>query len=241
MRPRIATRIGRLRPDRLVVALLILAGILLAGRAWLRDHPQHDPWAPLDLNHPMGWATEAKLAGLRGEPATCGEVLERSGVTFERLDPQGEGTCRRADRVRLPGLPITPPPVATCPVHAALYMWVTHTLRPAAREVLGSELAGIEHFGTFSCRRIYGGARGRWSEHASGNAIDIAAFRLADGRRIEVLRDWKSEGAEARFLRRARDGACGLFGTVLSPDYNEAHRDHFHLDQQARGIGSVCR
>ena len=59
-----------------------------------------------------------------------------------------------------------------------------------------------------------------------------------------MLRDWGGEGAEgdeAAFLRRVRDGACGIFGTVLSPDYNEAHRDHLHLDQAARGWGGFCR
>ena len=78
-------------------------------------------------------------------------------------------------------------------------------------------------------------------EHATGNAIDIAAFVTEDGRRISILQGWNGDGAEARFLRRVRDEACGVFGTVLSPDYNEAHRDHLHFDQAARGFGSFCR
>ena len=68
-----------------------------------------------------------------------------------------------------------------------------------------------------------------------------AAFVFEDGRRVGVLSDWEGGGAEARFLHRVRDGACGVFGTVLSPDYNEAHRDHLHFDQAARGFGSFCR
>ena len=81
----------------------------------------------------------------------------------------------------------------------------------------------------------------RWSEHAAGNAIDIAAFVTEDGRRISVLGDWQDAAADGRFLRRVRDDACSAFGTVLSPDYNEAHRDHLHLDQQSRGLRAVCR
>ena len=73
------------------------------------------------------------------------------------------------------------------------------------------------------------------------NAIDIAGFVLVDGTRIAVVNDWQGEGDKARFLRAVRDGACRAFGTVLSPEYNEAHRDHFHLDQAARGLGGVCR
>jgi hypothetical protein len=106
--------------------------------------------------------------------------------------------------------------------------------------MLGSELARIEHLGAFSCRRMYGGAEGPWSEHATANAIDIAAFVLADGRRISVLDDWERKDAEAAFLRKVRDGACGSFATVLSPDYNAAHANHFHLDQDDRWAG-VCR
>jgi hypothetical protein len=96
-------------------------------------------------------------------------------------------------------------------------------------------VAAVEHLGTYSCRRVNGGAEGDWSEHATANAIDMASFRLADGRRVSVLADWTGGGADAAFLREVRDGACRLFATVLSPDYNEAHRDHLQLDQAARG------
>ena len=67
------------------------------------------------------------------------------------------------------------------------------------------------------------------------NAIDIAGFRLEDGTRISVVDDWDEDGPRSVFLRDVRDGACDLFATVLSPDYNAAHRDHLHLDQAARG------
>ena len=114
-------------------------------------------------------------------------------------------------------------------------------MQPAAAELLGSRVERIEQIGAYSCRRIGGGESGRWSEHATGNAIDIAAFVLEDGQRIAVVGDWRGERPEGRFLHRVRDGACEIFGTVLSPDYNEAHRDHLHLDQAARGFGSYCR
>ena len=64
---------------------------------------------------------------------------------------------------------------------------------------------------------------------------------LADGTRVSVLGDWNGDPARAAFLRDARASACELFGTVLSPDYNAAHADHFHLDQAAGRFGSVCR
>lgn len=238
----LARGIGRFRFDRTLIFLLLLTALAVGARAWLAEHPQHDPWAPLDLRDPPGWATQRKLAALRADPLQCRDVLARSEVAFEALAAAGEGACRREDRTVLTDAPLAPaPPATTCAVAAALELWLRRGVQPAARELLVSPVARIEHFGAYSCRRLYGRAEGPWSEHATGNAIDVAAFVLADGRRISVVGDWAGEGAEARFLRRARDEACTVFGTVLSPDYNAAHADHLHLDQAARGFGGVCR
>lgn len=237
---RTRSRSARRSAGCLFALLLLLAGAL-AGWQWLKAHPEHNPWAPLDLSHPQGWATRSKLVSLRTNVAECRAVLARSDVAFTALAPEGEGPCARADRTQLERYPLAPdtPPV-TCPVAAALELWRRNTVTPAARTILGSEIKQIEHLGAFSCRRMYGGADGPWSEHATANAIDIAAFVLADGRRISVLGDWDGDDEEARFLRAVRDGACGSFATVLSPDYNAAHADHFHFDQDDRWAG-VCR
>lgn len=211
------------------------------GPRWLARHPEHNPWAPLTLDQRNGWATPAKLAALRESPAQCHAVLRASGVAVVPLPASGEGACRRADRVLLdaPGIAFRPArPDATCAVDFAMLRWLRQEVQPAARAFLGSEVVGIEHFGTYSCRSIRGDRQKRWSEHATANAIDIAAFHLADGRRINVLRDWPGHGVEAKFLRRVRNSACLSFGTVLSPDYNRAHADHLHLDQAHWGI---CR
>lgn len=229
------------RFDHIAFTVLLLAALFVAARAWLAAHPEHDPWAPLDLGDPTGWATEAKLLALRDDVPTCRAVLERSDIAFAVLDPAGEGACRREDRTRLSDYPLAPdtPPV-TCPTAVALQMWRRNTLAPAAEEILGSKISRIEHFGAYSCRRLYGRDTGPWSQHATGNAIDISGFVLTDGTRISVLDDWSGEGPNAQFLRRARDGACDAFATVLSPEYNAAHRDHLHLDMGGRWNG-VCR
>ncbi|NCP22926.1 MAG: extensin family protein [Erythrobacter sp.] len=237
----ISTRIGRFVGDRRVIAVLVLAALIVAGRAWLAEHPEHDPWAPLDLRDPPGWATTTKLQALRDDVPQCRAVLERSEVAFTALDPQGEGECARPDRTRLDAYPLSPSsPPTTCPVAIAMELWRTDSLEPAAQEIFGSDIARIEHLGAYSCRRLYGRDSGAWSEHVTGNAIDIAGFVLEDGTRISVLRDWEGDDDEARFLRRARDGACDAFATTLSPDYNAAHADHFHLDMSPRWSG-VCR
>ncbi|MBX7495948.1 extensin family protein [Qipengyuania sp. 6B39] len=241
MRTRISRRIGRFTWDRRIVILLVLAGLLLAGRSWLQEHPGHNPWAPLDLRDPPGWATEAKLLALRSDTQLCRATLARSRIAFEALEPVGEGACLRADRTRLANLPLSPDtPATTCPAAVATYLWERDVLEPAAQEIFGTRIASVQHLGAYSCRRLYGRDEGPWSEHATANAIDIAGFTLFDGTRISVLRDWDGEDDEARFLRMVRDGACDSFATVLSPDYNAAHADHLHLDMSERWR-SVCR
>lgn len=237
-----STRIGRFRLDRIAIGALVLGAIGLGVRGWLHENPQHNPWAPLEIAHPPGWATGQKLDALRGKTADCRAVLDRGNVAFTVLDPTGADACLRDDRTVLSGGEFTPAkPQMTCPVATGFAIWMRHGVQPAAEEILGTRVARVEHLGTYNCRKIGGGSQGQWSEHATGNAFDIAAFVMADGRRISLLDDWQGDDDEARFLRRARDAACDSFSTVLSPEYNAAHADHFHLDQADRLIGSVCR
>jgi hypothetical protein len=240
----------RFAPDKWLLAGLMLLAALVGARAWLQDHPRYNPWAPLTLaDGPDGWATRPKIVALRRDAAECRAFLDRSDIAFTRLDPAGEGTCRREDRQVLApdktlGLVLQPTGAqATCAVGAALARWLRHGVQPAAERVLGSRVVALEHYGTNNCRRIGGGASGTWSEHATGNAIDIAAFKLADGQRVAVRRDWTGADEGARFLHAVRDAACDEFATVLSPDYNAAHADHLHLDQARRGMAAwaFCR
>lgn len=231
-------------------ALIVLAALLLIGWAFLQRSPQDLPWTPLDLAQPIGVATGSKLATLGGGGPRCRALLRSAGVRFRALPPRDDGPeCGFDDAVRfLPGgaepLTLTPAGVGVaCPVAAALLLWSRDIVQPAAEHRLHSPVATIEHLGSYNCRRIVGGEGHAWSEHARANAIDVASFRLADGRRVIVARDWRGSGERAAFLRDVRDGACRLFATVLSPDYNAAHRDHLHLDQARRGAWGwrACR
>jgi hypothetical protein len=224
----------------MLLGLLGFAALLLYGHA--RSHPEDLPWTRLDLAQPVGAFTGRKLAALGGEGAQCKALLRRAGVRYTALPSRSEGAqCGYSDAVRFQAggaldLAYAPADVGTsCPVAAALALWEWHVVQPAAIRHLGTKVARIEHLGSYSCRRLYGRSEGQWSEHASANAIDIAGFRLADGRRVSVLGDWEDQDGKAAFLREVRDGACPLFATVLSPDYNAAHRDHFHFDQADRG------
>ena len=125
----------------------------------------------------------------------------------------------------------------TCPLASALAGWARFGVDRAAQQILGSGLARIETMGSYSCRNVAGTSR--LSAHATANAVDIGGFVLTDGRRISILGDWSSESPQVRaFLRTVRDSGCKRFNTVLSPDYNAAHRNHLHLEDDRAGF---CR
>lgn len=220
---------------------LAIAGLLLGAAVARWAPPQDLPWTPLRLDHPVGLATAMKFEAAAADPARCRAVLEAGGVAFVEEPDRVSGSCATRNTVRLqtPAAPLSPAaPVMTCPEALAYAFWSRHTVQPAARAELGEPIARVEHYGTYSCRNVYGRATGARSQHAYANALDVAAFRTQSGRRVSVLGDFGDDGPEGRFLRRARDGACRWFRAVLSPDYNAAHRDHFHLD---RGRFSACR
>lgn len=233
---------------RRLVLLVVLLFLLLLGYALVRQRPQDMPWTELDLSQPIGMFTGRKLTALTGDAAQCRALLDRAGVDYVAVQPGGADQCAYADAVRLraekDAIALAPASVApSCPVVAALKMWEWQVVQPAAQRIYGQPVRSVRHLGSYSCRRMYGRSQGDFSEHATADALDVAGFTLADGRSISVLRDWQGEGEDAQFLRAVRDGACDLFATVLSPDYNAAHRDHFHLDQAERGATGwrACR
>ncbi len=220
--------------------------------------PQDLPWKPLDLDRPIGQATAAKVDDfeisrvaapeeVRGVTEACMQVLRDAGVEVERApDRDDGGFCVVKGAVRITGGDVTPLApgglVMQCPLAVRYVIWDRQVLRPAARETFGSEVASVQNYGSYSCRRIYGkdDVNARPSEHARANALDVSAIRLEDGRVVSIASDWRGTGPagpDARpFLKRLRDGACRVFATVLTPDYNEAHRDHLHLDGAPRGL-----
>ncbi len=232
-----------------LVTLLLIATAALLLYAFARGRPQDLPWTPLDLGQPVGMFTGRKLTALTGDTPACRALLDRAGVTYAALPPRGGPRCGYTDGVRFgPGgsrsIRYAPPGLGTsCAVAATLAAWEWNVVQPAAERLLGARVTSVDHFGSYSCRRLYGRDAGAWSEHATADAVDVAGFRLADGRRISVVRDWTGDDEEAEFLRAVRDGACDLFATTLSPDYNAAHRDHLHLDQAERGATGwrACR
>ena len=228
--------------------MLLLA--LIAWSLWsgaLRIPDRWNPWAPLRLDDAPNFLTRHKLDRAAGDREACRAALDQAelGATPIADRSTGEGCgFENALRIARTSVAVGEPFALSCRAALSLAMWERHSLQQAAEQHLGSPVARIEHFGSYSCRNLYGREGGSRSQHATADALDIAGFVLEDGRRIRVLGDWTASGAdedevpaEAAFLREVRNGACDWFDAVLGPDYNAAHADHFHFD---RGRARIC-
>ena len=132
--------------------------------------------------------------------------------------------------------PVAIKPTATlaCPIVSELDRWLADTVQPSAMRWFGVRVAEIKQISAYSCRGMNGNPHSHISEHAFGNALDIAAFVLADGRRVTVKDGWRGMPEEQGFLRDVQSGACAHFTTVLAPGSNVYHYDHIHVDLMRR-------
>lgn len=139
------------------------------------------------------------------------------------------------------GTPIAVAPTATlaCPMVSALDNWVAGSIQPAAERWFGQPVVEIKQISAYSCRGMNGQRGAPISEHAFGNALDIAAFTLADGRRVTVKDGWRGPAEEQGFLRDVHASACEQFSTVLAPGSNIFHYDHIHVDLARRRSGRL--
>jgi hypothetical protein len=229
---------------RLAALTFALAAALLAlalARGWWVIPPAAAPWVPLEVEEPPNFLTRYKLSQLSGDEELCGDVLADAAMTYKPVPDEATGpACGLFDAVTIErtASEVGEAFSLTCRTAVSLALWEKHVVTPAAEQHLGSPVRRIEHFGSYACRNVYGRPNATRSRHATAEAFDVAGFVLADGRRIRVLGDWHDDTAEARFLHDVRDGACDFFDGVISPDHNEAHRDHLHLD---RGPYRYCR
>ena len=137
---------------------------------------------------------------------------------------------------------IKPPATLACPIVLALDRWLTDSVQPAAMRWFGVRVVEIRQISAYSCRGMNGNPHAHISEHAFGNALDIAAFTLADGRRITVKGGWRGLPEEQGFLRDVQGAACQQFNTVLAPGSNSHHEDHIHVDLMRRSSRrTICQ
>lgn len=243
---------------------------------------------------PATWSADE----VRDAEATCADVMKSLAAEWDRLPPLRHGECGTPAPLRLrkigskSGVAIEPAATTNCAMVARLYQWLETVAQPAAEKHFSSRIVALKSASSYMCRNRYNDPAAKISEHAFANALDIAAFKLADGRTIEVETYWgKSVAArdaaaataagvtpplsktalpsraitigldradarnrnanattrpdattpEMSFLHALHDGACGIFTTVLGPEANRAHQDHFHFDLKSRRGASFCQ
>ncbi|MDV5139136.1 MULTISPECIES: extensin family protein [Yersiniaceae] len=215
-------------------------------RPWIMAQipPGYNPFVPLTVDDPPTFVTRYKLRRLQNDPAACLQVLtqarERGRISFTRPAPLG-GQCPLPAPVRVTrfgNVALSSSFLASCPLALSSAMFINQAAAPQAEQLLGSRLTRIDHLGSYACRNIYHREHARLSEHATAEALDVAGFRLADGRSISVLKQWPQATPTAGYLHQVFSQSCRFFGNTLGPDYNAAHANHFHLGM--RGFG-ICR
>ncbi|HYJ31139.1 MAG TPA: extensin family protein [Allosphingosinicella sp.] len=176
------------------------------------------------------------------ETLQCHVALAREGTGFRVLEDRNfGGGCTAVGAVQLTeiGTPVTNLGAMRCPLARTFAAWVREAVQPEAQRRFRSPVRRIESFGTYACRPVNSQAGARLSEHSFANAVDIAAFVLADGRRVTVLDDWNGDREDARqFLRFVHREGCRRFSVGLSPESDAFHRNHLHFDL---GRGPYCR
>lgn len=143
--------------------------------------------------------------------------------------------------VAVAGVSLTGKAEVTCENAVALADWVEQTAQPAAIGLLSTRLVSIRSVASYVCRPRNGKKGAKLSEHAKGNALDIAGFSFAGGETVAVTRGWSRTDPRGKYLRKVWAGACGPFGTVLGPEANHHHHDHFHFDTARYQNGTYCR
>jgi len=168
-----------------------------------------------------------------GDPAFKGQAI---------APIQGRiGGCGVAEPVRVThvsGVTLSSPAIIDCTTAKALKTWINTGAQPALSGRGGvKELRVVAHY---ACRTRNNQAGAKISEHGKGRAIDIAGMTAGDGSKIDLLQGWNSR-RDGKALKSMWKAACGPFGTVLGPDSNKFHRDHFHFDTARYRSGSYCR
>lgn len=250
---------------------------------------------------PLEWSATDVEAATR----ECDELLGTIDAVADLQPPLRLGECGTPAPVKLSrigsgeGVALEPAGILNCRMAARLHRWIETVAQPAAREMLGTRIVKLTNASAYMCRNRYNDAAAKISEHAYANALDVSAFVLADGRRLDVKTFWgdvrareralaeraaratpparqqltgravtsglearesakpamgvngsakpvpaeirPEAGTEQRFLQRIHDAACGIFTTVLGPEANAAHHDHFHLDLQKRRSSAYCQ
>ena len=226
-RPMVMRRISVFLPP----AVLMLSGlVLLWGCSSSPDFVAKDePWRAAEERACVSSGVVHESSFVRGRSALGGPSVCGAEHPFEMSAADGGRVSMK------------PPAMLRCPMVPTVDRWVTEVVEPAARHHLGLSVAELTVAASYGCRPINHQVGGRLSEHGYANALDISVFHMADGSSISVKGGWYGSERERAFLREVHDGACRQFNTVLGPEADGFHRDHFHMDLARHGRDGLMR
>jgi len=187
------------------------------------------------------WRRDAEISCLR-----AGAVQESAFIAGRSALGGPDSACGAVHPFEVSALGngmvgLKPTATVQCAMVPALDSWTDDVVIPAAHAVYGLGVAQMKVLGSYSCRPMNNIPGADLSEHGHANAVDIGGFMLTNGYMVSVLNGWNGSAADRRFLRMVHDGACRSFSTVLGPEANGYHRDHFHLDLLPRHAGKwIC-
>ncbi|HXW19440.1 MAG TPA: extensin family protein [Roseiarcus sp.] len=209
---------------RVLPWLLGLCGPLSLAGCGFFEHAERPAW--------RDQAEEACLASRAVQPSAYIEPMP---------EIDGPGICGlrhpfKVSAIAGGAVSVETPVTIDCSMIPALEAWLADIVEPRAEARFGQAVVGLTAFGAYSCRSIDNIGGAQLSEHAFGNAIDISGFKLADGRVISIVKEWRrTDGQESAFLHEVHAGACQHFTTVLGPGADAFHYNHFHLDLAMHG------
>lgn len=186
----------------------------------------------------MAQRRKAERAAARGavcgDPALQGDVV---GMVPGRINGCG---VKNAIKLRsVSGVTLSQQSVMDCGTAKALKQWVDGSVKPAFGN-RGGGISAIRVAAHYACRTRNNKKGAKISEHGKGRAIDVSGFKMKNGEVISVLKGWRA-ASTSKALKRVHKGACGPFGTVLGPNADRYHQDHFHFDTARYRSGSYCR
>ncbi|WP_199852442.1 extensin family protein [Rhizobium sp. H4] len=178
------------------------------------------------------------------EHAVCTAELRALGVVFKDTPRIDDGNGCGIDKPIivsevLPGIALKPEATIRCPAALALARWLKDSVIPAASAALPEQgrLTTVNQATSYMCRLRNGAETGKISEHARGNAIDIASFHFEKGEDVAVRSRREDPTLTGAFQRTVSAAGCIYFTTVLDPESDAAHETHFHLDVMERKGG----
>ena len=195
---------------------------------------------------PAETAKPGEQAAPEPQLSACRQALtEEVAIAPSIPDIHGPGGCGGEDLVRLEAIvlpdkrqvSVKPAAILRCRMASAIADWIRTDIVPLAQK-LGSTISDLDNFDSFECRGRNRVAGALLSEHGRANALDVRAFRLANGRSISLT--------DRTVLRELRENvlhsACTRFATVLGPGSDSYHEDHIHLDlMERRNNYRICQ